>query len=69
MTRLYTAQVQNSPKIFSAFSTSSLVECTDLESTVRKSRKTRIYLSPEQRKIVKKWFGISRFVYNRTVDS
>lgn len=68
LTKLYTAQAQNSPKIFSAFSTSSLVECTDSESTVRKSKKTRISLSPEQRKIVKKWFGVSRFVYNRTVE-
>ena len=67
-TKLYTALPQNLPKIFSASSTSSLVECTDLESTVKKSNKTRIYLSPDQKKIVKKWFGVARFVYNKTIE-
>ncbi len=66
-TKLYTAQTHNSLKIYSASSTSSLVGCTDLESTVKKSRKTRIYLSPDQKKIVKKWFGVARFVYNKTI--
>lgn len=67
-TKLYTALPQNSHKIFSASSTSSLVECTDLESTVKKSNKTRIYLSPDQKKTVKKWFGVARFVYNKTIE-
>ena len=67
-TKLYTAQTQNSPKIYSASSTSSLVECTGLESTVKKSKKTRIYLSLNQKKIVKKWFGVARFVYNKTIE-
>jgi putative transposase len=67
-TKMYTAQIQNSQLIFSASSTSSLVECTGLESTVKKSNKTRIYLSPEQKKIVKKWFGVARFVYNKTIE-
>lgn len=66
-TKLYTALPQNLPKIYSPSSTSSLVECTELESTVKKSNKTRIYLSPEQKKIVKKWFGVARFVYNKTI--
>ncbi|MBD0361562.1 MAG: transposase [Coleofasciculus sp. C3-bin4] len=26
-----------------------------------------MYLSPEQKKIVKKWFGVARFVYNKTI--
>jgi len=67
-TKLYTAQTQNSQPIFSAFSTSSLVECPCSESTVKKSNKTRIFLNPEQKKIVKKWFGVSRFVYNKTIE-
>jgi putative transposase len=67
-TKLYTAQTQNSQPIFSASSTSSLVECTDLESTVKKSNKIRIYLSTEQKKIVKKWLGVARFVYNKTIE-
>jgi putative transposase len=40
----------------------------DSESTVRKSKKIRIYLSPEQRNLVKRWLGISRFVFNKTVE-
>lgn len=40
----------------------------DLESTVRKSKKIRIYLKPEQRNLIKKWLGISRFVFNKTVE-
>ncbi len=40
----------------------------DSESTVRKSKKIRIYLSPEQRNLVKGWLGISRFVFNKTVE-
>lgn len=67
-TKLYTAPPQNSPKIYSQSSTSSLVECTGKTSTVKKSNKTRIYLSPEQKKIVKKWFGVARFVYNKTIE-
>ncbi len=66
-TKLYIAQTQNSPKIYSASSTSSLVECTDKTNTTHISRKTRIYLSPDQKKIVKKWFGVARFVYNKTL--
>ncbi len=77
-TKLYTAQTQNSLKIYDArrlanatlspSSTSSLVECRTRENTVKKSNKTRIYLSPEQKKIVKKWFGVARFVYNKTIE-
>ncbi|MBW4574066.1 MAG: transposase [Aphanothece sp. CMT-3BRIN-NPC111] len=67
-TKLYTAQTQNSPKIYSPSSTSSLVECTDKTSTVHISNKTRIYLNPEQKKVVKKWFGVARFVYNKTIE-
>lgn len=67
-TKLYTAQTQNSQPIFSVSSTSSLVEWTDLESTVKKSNKIRIYLGPEQKKIVKKWLGVARFVYNKTIE-
>ncbi len=40
----------------------------DSESTVRKSKKIRIYLSPKQRNFVKRWLGVSRFVFNKTVE-
>jgi len=67
-TNLYTVQTQSLPKIFSLSSMFSLVECMDSESTVRKSKKIRIYLEPEQRNLVKRWIGVSRFVFNRTVE-
>jgi len=65
-TKLYTVRKPNSQAIFSASSTSSLVECTDLENTVRKSKKIKICLSPTQRNLIKRWIGTSRFVFNET---
>ncbi|MEH1854550.1 MAG: helix-turn-helix domain-containing protein [Nostoc sp.] len=53
--------------MFSLFSTSSLVGCTDSESTVKKSKKIRIFLTAVQRQTLKQWFGVSRFVYNTTI--
>jgi putative transposase len=66
-TQLYTVQKPNLLPIFSASSTSSLVECTDLESTVKKSRKIRIFLTAAQKQLIKQWFGVSRLVYNTTI--
>nr|WP_071880221.1 helix-turn-helix domain-containing protein [Halothece sp. PCC 7418] len=63
---LFTVQNQNLPPIFSPSFTSSVVECTDSESTLRRSSKIRIFLSSEQKRIVRHWFGVSRFVFNRT---
>ncbi len=53
--------------IFSASSTSSLVECTDLESTVKKSKKIKISLNSTQKNLIKRGMGASRYVYNETV--
>ncbi len=66
-TTLFTARKQNLPAIFSASFMSSLAECTDLGSTVKRSRKIRIYLNPNQKAILKIWFGVSRYVYNQTI--
>ena len=66
-TQLYIAQNQNLRQIFSQFSTSSLVECTDSVSTVKRSRKIRVLLTPQQKQTIKQWFGGSRFVYNTTI--
>ena len=66
-TKLCTAHKQNSQPIFSASSTYSLVECTDLENTVRKSKKIKICLNPVQKNLIKRWVGTSRFVFNETV--
>ena len=65
---LFTVQNQNLPPIFSPSFTSSVVECTDSESTLRRSNKIRIFLNSEQKRIVRHWFGVSRFVFNRTVE-
>ena len=55
------------PQIFFPSFTSSLAESTDLGNTVRKSKKIRVFLNPEQRTLVRKWFGVSRYVFNKTV--
>jgi len=65
---LYIAQVPNLQPIYSAFSMFSLAECMDSESTVKKSRKIKIFLNPIQKAIVKKWFGMSRFVYSKAIE-
>lgn len=64
-TRVYTVRNQSLPRIYSPLSTSTLVECRTGENTVRKSKKIRIYLNPEQRNLVKRWMGVSRFVFNK----
>jgi len=64
---LYTAQKPNSQPIFLPSFTSSLAECTDLGATARRSRKIRLFLSPEQKALLKQWIGVSRFVYNTTL--
>ncbi|MGD1699253.1 RNA-guided endonuclease InsQ/TnpB family protein [Dapis sp. BLCC M229] len=67
-TTLYTAQNQKWSPIFSLLSMFSPVESTDLESTSKKSKKIRIYLNCEQRKLLRQWIGVARFTYNRTVE-
>ncbi|WP_293341648.1 transposase [Microcoleus sp. CAWBG58] len=47
--------------------TSLVAECTASESTARKSKKIRLFLSPEQKAILKQWLGVSRYVYNTTI--
>ena len=44
------------------------VEFTDSENTVQRSRKIRVYPTPEQKSILNNWFGASRFAYNKTVE-
>ena len=44
------------------------VEFTDSENTVQRSRKIRVYPTPEQKNILNNWFGASRFAYNQTVE-
>ncbi|NEO14808.1 MAG: IS200/IS605 family element transposase accessory protein TnpB [Moorea sp. SIO3F7] len=44
-----------------------MVESTDNESTGQKSKKIRLLLRADQRSLVRKWFGVSRYVFNKTV--
>jgi putative transposase len=67
-TKLYTAQNQNLPKIYSQSFTSSVAECTDSENIPRKSRKIYLRLTQQQKMQIKQWFGIARYVYNQTVE-
>jgi putative transposase len=67
-TKLYTVPNQNLPKIYSQSFTSSVAECMDLENTPRKSRKIYLRLNPEQKTLIRQWFGVSRFVYNQTLE-
>lgn len=64
---LYTVQKPNSQPIFSPSFTATVAECTAWEATARKSRKIRIFPNPEQKALLKKWFGVSRFVFNTTI--
>ena len=43
------------------------VECTASASTVRRSRKIRLYPTAAQRHLLRQWMGTARFVYNQTV--
>ncbi len=65
---LKVAQNQNLPPIFSQSFMSSLAEFRDSESTGQKSKKIRLYLSADQKALVRQWFGVSRFVFNQTVQ-
>lgn len=64
---LYTVQKPNLQPIFLPSFTSSVAECTDLEATARKSKKIRIFLNSDQKALIRQWFGVSRFVFNKTV--
>ncbi len=46
--------------------TSSLVDCVDLENTVVRSKKIRIY--SKNRQLARKYLGLSRWWYNRTIN-
>ncbi|WP_293085606.1 helix-turn-helix domain-containing protein [Moorena sp. SIO4A1] len=64
---LKAAQSPNLPQIFSESFTSSPAGFTDSESTVKKSKKIRLFLNPDQRSLIRQWFGVSRYVFNKTV--
>ncbi|NEO93405.1 MAG: transposase [Moorea sp. SIO3G5] len=59
---------QNSPPLFCPSFTSFVAESMDDESTVQKSLKIRLFLKADQRQMVNYWFGVSRYVFNKTVE-
>ncbi len=64
--QIWEAPNPNSPPIFSPYSTIFPVECTECDHIAAK--KIRLYPTAEQKTIFKKWFGVSRYVYNKTVE-
>lgn len=63
-TKLSLAPKQSSPEISCPSFTYSPAELTDLEVTVRRSRRIRLYPNSTQRKLLRQYLGTSRFVYN-----
>jgi putative transposase len=59
-------QTQNSQKIFVPLFTSSLAGST--VAALTKSKKIRVYPTAEQKVIFKKWFGYSRWCFNRALN-
>ena len=68
LTKLFTVHNPNLLPIFLPSFTPLVAECTGLEVTVRRSRKIRIFLNPDQKGQLKHWFGVSRYVYNKTIE-
>ncbi|NEO67251.1 MAG: helix-turn-helix domain-containing protein, partial [Moorea sp. SIO4G2] len=66
-TTLKVLQNQNLQQIFSESFTSFRGLSTDSENTGQKSKKIRVFLNAEQSSTVRQWFGVSRYVFNKTV--
>ena len=66
-TKLFTVPKRSLLPIYSQFCRSFPVECTDAANTVTKSKKIEIFPTVEQKSILRKWFGTSRYVYNQAV--
>ncbi|NEP54113.1 MAG: helix-turn-helix domain-containing protein, partial [Moorea sp. SIO3C2] len=66
-TNLKVVQNPSKPQIFSPSFMSSHAVSTDSENMGRKSKKMRLFLNPEQRRLVRQWFGVSRYVFNKTI--
>lgn len=67
-TRLLAPLNQNLSQTCSQLSQYFHVGFTDLENTLIRSRKIRFYPNKDQKRILFKWFGTSRYVYNQTVS-
>jgi putative transposase len=67
-TNLRAVQNKNSLQTYYQSYISSLAECMDLGDIQNKSRMIRIYPTNEQKKIFLGWLGVSRLVYNKTIE-
>ena len=67
-TKLFTVQRKNLLPISSQFCMSFPVECLDSGDTVSKSKKIEIFPTVEQKAILRRWFGTSRYAYNTAVS-
>lgn len=59
---------ESSSKTYYQSSTHSHVDCMVLENTVVRSRKIKIYPTAEQRIVLRRILGISRYAFNQTID-
>lgn len=60
-------QKQKWSKISSPSSTVSVADCTDSENTKLRSRKIKIYPSPELKKLWNKWIAACRYCFNEAI--
>ena len=68
LTKMFIVPNRNSQKTYSPYSTCFPVECTDSGDTVTKSKKIEIFPTVDQKVILRKWFGTSRYTYNASVS-
>jgi putative transposase len=59
---------QNLSQIYSQSLPFSPVGFMDSGNTLKRSRKIRVYPNKTQKKTLFKWFGVSRYVYNQTIE-
>lgn len=67
-TKFYCPQNLNLQKIYAQSSMSFHVDYMDYENTKIVSRRIRVYPTKEQKLVLRKWFGTSRFTYNQVVS-
>ena len=67
-TKLFTHPKKNLLPISSQFCMSFPVECMGSGDTVTKSKKIEIFPTVEQKRILRRWFGTSRYTYNAAVS-
>lgn len=69
-TKVWEAPRTSWPRTCFTSSTSSPLACTDFapRERYRKTAKIRVYPDSKQRHLLRKWFGVSRLVFNATVE-